>query len=142
MEKEESAEGADGDSCRCLARAGSFEHITNVMSLVLQRSGKIDMPRPGARDRSKGGILRDDAHGHRNPPSIPILVLDEERNGTAQRLSMPHSRGDLDAILLDSHAPAAAIAQLPAPELVIDEVHIDGHPRGQAFEDSNQAFAV
>jgi hypothetical protein len=137
VKEEQSAEGADADACCCFTRAGSFEHITNVMRVMLQSPSKIDMARPGTRDGSDCSIFSDGVDTHRNLPSTPILVLDKERNRTAQRLSVPNSSSDLYAIFLDSHASSAAIALLPAPELVIDEVHIDSHARGQAFKDSN-----
>ena len=55
---------------------------------------------------------------------------------------MANTAENLDLILLDLHAPAAAITLLTAPELVIDLIDIDRQPGGQAFDNRDQRATV
>jgi len=47
---------------------------------------------------------------------------------------MPHATENVDAILLDLHSRATAIALLAPVQLMIDLLDVDGHARGQTFD--------
>ena len=55
---------------------------------------------------------------------------------------MADAAEDLDAVMLDLHARTAAIALLPAMQLVIDLFDVDGHARGQTFDYRDQCATV
>src|SRR5580658_8078996 len=55
---------------------------------------------------------------------------------------MAHAGYNLGAILFDLHAPAAAIALLAAPKLVIYGVEGDRHSGGNPCEGGHQALAM
>ena len=45
-------------------------------------------------------------------------------------------------ILLDAHAPAAAVALLAPPQLTVQELAIERHTRGQAADERHESLAV
>jgi hypothetical protein len=45
-------------------------------------------------------------------------------------------------VLLDAHAAAAAVALLPPPELVVDELLIDGNARGKPADQRYERLSV
>ncbi len=55
---------------------------------------------------------------------------------------MAHAAGDLGAVALDLHAPAAAVAELAARHVRVDVLGREREPRGQALDDARQAGAV
>ena len=55
---------------------------------------------------------------------------------------MADAGGDLGAVALDLHAPAAAVAELAARHVAVDRVAVELEPGGQALDDAGQARAV
>ena len=57
-------------------------------------------------------------------------------------MPMTNAREDVSRVALNLHAPAAAIALLPAPEFAVEKCLVYFEPGGQAREESDQSFAV
>ena len=55
---------------------------------------------------------------------------------------MAHAGGDLGAVALDLHPPAAAVAELAARHVAVELVLGELEARGQALDDARQAGAV
>ena len=55
---------------------------------------------------------------------------------------MAHPGGDLGAVALDLHPPAAAVAELAAGHVAIDRGEVELEARGQALDDAGQAWTV
>ncbi len=55
---------------------------------------------------------------------------------------MPHPTGHFDLILLDLHPPAAAVAELPARQVAVDRVPVEGQTGRQALDQACQSGAV
>ena len=72
----------------------------------------------------------------------PVAVADEQCDRGASRPAAADARQHLGAIGFNRHAPATSIAALPLPQIVVHGVEVDGKPRGQPFENDNQALAV
>src|SRR5690242_21201207 len=55
---------------------------------------------------------------------------------------MAYAGKRLDAIFLDFLTPATSVAQLPAVQLPVNELKINGHTRGKAADPGNQRLSV
>src|SRR5579884_1200357 len=89
------------------------------------------------------GDLRFDGPGVH--PLIPVGVVqvrDLERDRAAERPAVPDPAADRDAIALDLHPPAAAVAELPARQIAIDRVPVDLEARGKTVDDAGEAGAM
>src|SRR5690606_8069328 len=75
---------------------------------------------------------------HRVLPVRPVPVADLERDGTAERLAAPDTRQDLGAILLDGHATAAAVAELPPRQIGREIVGGQGQPRRDTVDHNGE----
>src|SRR5512132_1888167 len=79
---------------------------------------------------------------HHFIPIFPIVVFDGQREGRTEREAMAHAAEDLDAIVLDLHAPAASVALLSAPQFTIEQLNIDRQASGQAFDNRDERATV
>ena len=134
---------ATGHPRRRLARGSTFQHIAQIARVVFQSTGQIGMTRPRPFDAAR--FLRREVlrlNRHHLSPVGPVFVFDHQRQRRAERQTMTNTAENLDAVLLDLHPRAAAIALLPPRELVIDLLNIDGHARGQTFDDRDQRATV
>jgi hypothetical protein len=52
------------------------------------------------------------------------------------------ARGDVDAIALDLHPAATAVAELPAGHVAVEQLALELQARGQALDDAGQAGPV
>ena len=75
-------------------------------------------------------------------PMDKIVILDHQRDRRAERFAVPNPRQDLDRIGLDLHPPAAAIALLPPPELVIYCIDVNRQTCRKAFDNGDQSLTV
>ena len=80
--------------------------------------------------------------GHDLIPIRPVLVLDHQSQRRSERQAVTHSAENLDPILLDLHARAAAISLLTAPQFMIDLIDVDGQTCGQTFDDRDERATV
>jgi hypothetical protein len=55
---------------------------------------------------------------------------------------MTDARHYLRVIALDLHTPTPTISELPASQLVVDRLVIDGQPGGQSFNDRDERSPV
>ena len=117
--QELACDGAGPDPGRGLPGAGALEHVTDVLTLVLDRAGEVGVARARTgHDRSlrPPGVrhcLLGDTHGVL--PVHPVPVLDQERDGSADRLARPYSRQNLGHVGLDDHPATSSVAALPPP---------------------------
>ena len=129
-----------GDPRRRLAGARALEHVADVGEAVLVEAGKVGMARAGQMGLLHLGVDRPRVH-----PLLPVRVVavgDEDRHRAAQRLAVPDPRADLDRVLLDLHAPAAAVAELAASHVAVDPLAVELEARGQALDDRDEPRAV
>src|SRR6266404_6735787 len=75
-------------------------------------------------------------------PILPIFVLQQYGDRGPNRLPVPYPGDNVGRILLDLHAPAAAVALLTTPEFAISEPLVENQPSWDAGEGSYQSFAV
>ena len=97
-----------------LAGRGALEHVAHVRVPVLLDAGEVGVA--GARQVH---LLHLGLHRPRVHPLLPVLVvavLDPHRHGAAQRAPVTDS-GDDPLVLLDLHAPAAAVPKLAPGEV-------------------------
>ena len=80
--------------------------------------------------------------GHLLGPVHPVAVRDPEGDGRAEREAVADAGGDLGAVLLDLHAPAAAVAALAAGHVDGDVVLGEGQAGGEALDEGGEALAV
>ena len=96
-----------------------------------------------ARARRRDLLARRLAEGrHALAPVLEVAVDDLQRDGAADRLIEAHAREDIDLVLLDLHAAAAAVALLAARQVFIDGLEVQLEAGRQSLEDSRQARAV
>ena len=55
---------------------------------------------------------------------------------------MAHAGGDVDAVALDLHPPAAAVAELAAGQVAVQGLAIELQAGGHALHDAGEAGAV
>jgi hypothetical protein len=75
-------------------------------------------------------------------PVVPIAIANLQRDRTAQRVPAAHARQNLRAVPLDSHAPAASVAELSSAEIGIEQLGAERQPRRHAFDDHDERGAV
>src|SRR6266576_4293602 len=80
--------------------------------------------------------------GHFLCPVFPIAILDAQSDGRTDGFAPTDSRTNLRLVLFDKHAPAAAVALLAAPKIVVNFVDSDGKPRRHPIDDHGQTGAV
>ena len=70
-------------------------------------------------------------------PVFPVLVLNQYRDGAANRRSVPNTRNDLGMILFDLHPAASSISPLPALKFGIYVCFTQCKSRRYSFNDCN-----
>src|SRR4029077_10158108 len=75
-------------------------------------------------------------------PVLPVLVRDQQADGTTHRDAATDTGENLRAVGLDRHTPATAVAALTAPHLRGDSVEIDGEAGGHAVQHRHERLAV
>src|SRR5262249_47721226 len=111
-------------SCR-FSRRSTLQNVTRIMKIELLRTGKVCM----------SGAWRDEFlllafkpfgifHGQSLFPVGPVAIFDAKRDRRANRLAMSYAGENLRAVPLDLLAAPAPVAQLPAVQLVIDEIDV------------------
>jgi hypothetical protein len=84
-------------------------------------------------------------HGPRVHPLLPVGVVaveDLQRDRPAEGPSVPDAARHLDAIALDLHAAAPAMAELPSAQVAVDRFAPDREAGGHALDDARQPRAV
>jgi hypothetical protein len=71
-----------------------------------------------------------------------IAVHDGQRDGRAERLAAAHTTDDLDAIGLDLHPAAPAVATLPPREIRVDVLGEERETRRDALDHRGEARPV
>ena len=111
-------ERAGGHARRGLARRGALEHVAHVGVAVLQHAGQVGVARARQVDLVDLGVDRPRVH-----PLLPVAVVavvDPQRHRAAERAAVADPGDHVGAVLLDLHAPAAAVAELAPREVAVD----------------------
>ena len=132
---------AGGDPRGGLAGAGALQDRPQVVGAVLEHPGEVGVP--GARERDRLHLGLGLPHGHAvGRPVGEVEVRDLERQRAADGAPVPQAALDLDAVRLDLHAPAAAVAELAAREVVVDVLGDEAQAGGQPLHDREERRAV
>ena len=123
-----------------LARAGALEHVAHVGEAELLDAGKVGVS--GPRQVHLGHVGLDRPRVHPLFPVGVVAVRDADGDRAAERAAVADAGGDLGAVALDLHAPAAAMAELTARHVAIDRGKVELEACGQALDDAGQARAV
>src|SRR6185369_4501294 len=121
-------ERATRDTRGGFSRRRPFEDVAQIANVILQAARKICMA--GTRAFQTARLFgRNFARLRRHDvsPVGPIFVFDQECERRAEGETMSDAAQYLSVIALDLHAAAAAIAELAAAQLVIDQFLIDRH---------------
>ena len=97
---------------------------------------------PGPREVHLGHVGLDRPRVHPLLPVGVVAVGDLEGDRAAERAAVADAGGDLGGVLLDLHAPAAAVAELAARHVVVDRVAVELEARGEALDDGGEAGPV
>ena len=110
-----------------------------------QRAGQVGMARTHPRHHPAAGAVR--VFGTRRgihdlQPVLPVAIANEHRDGRSERLAGAHAAQQLDVVLLDLHAPPAAVALLPPGELRVDVGGGQGQAGHHPLEDADERRAM
>ena len=134
-------ERADRDARGGLARRGAFQHVADIVEVVLEHAGQIRVSRPRARDGLRlAAIARVDRHLLH--PVLEVLVLDYESDRAAERAAEADPGNDPRLVALDRHPAAPPVAFLPAREVVIEARQVDFEPGRNALDHRDQFRSV
>src|SRR5260370_27135912 len=75
-------------------------------------------------------------------PILPILVLEKDRDGRADRTRMTDAGDYFRPVGFDFHAAAAPVTLLAPPQFMIDGLKRYGHSSWQPREDGYQTLSV
>ena len=125
LRKERPRHRAQRHPGRRLAGRGPLEDRPGVGEAVLLHPGEVGVTGPGTRQRSVAGpplkLGRVDGVGrHDLTPLRPLRVVDDDRNGPAERHAVPDTAEDLHLVLLELHPRPAPVPGAPAHQLVGD----------------------
>src|SRR5438094_947261 len=126
---------------RRFSRAGLLQHVPDIAMVVLDGPDEIGMARAWTGDdlfQDRGTRLR----GHDLFPVLPVPIGDMQGDGSAEGHPFADAREELDAVLLDAHAAAPAVAFLASGEVAIDVVGGERHACGHPFQDGDQTLPV
>ena len=115
-----------------LARARPFQRKPQFAVAILDRAGQIGVPGPRRRKRRDIALF----------PAFEIAVAHLQRNWRAGRQAIHQARGNDNAVLLDLHAPAGAVAFLPPPQIDVDVFRRQGQASWHPFENGCQTGSV
>ena len=133
-------QAAGGHSRGRLACAGALEHVAHVLEAVLLHPGEVGVT--GARQVHLGHLGLDRPGVHPLLPVGVVAVDDAQGDGAAERAAVAHAGGDLGAVLLDLHTPAAAMAELATGEVGVDVLGTQLEAGRQALDDRGQPWTV
>ena len=101
-----------------LARARPLEDVAQIVPVVLQAPGEVGVAGARARERlGRGGQGRG---RHAVQPVRVVAVGDRHGDGRAERLAAAHAADELDAVGLDLHPAAPAVAALTPRQVGVD----------------------
>ena len=128
--QERAGEGAERDAGRGLAGAGPLEDRPSLVEVVLLHADEVGVPgaRPRQRRAAAAGLLGqlDRVGAHHLDPLRPFGVADAQRDRAAERESVADAARDVERVLFELHARAAAVAELAAGEVGLDGGARDG----------------
>ena len=126
-----------GRACR-----GTLEHVADVVGVVLDGAGEVDVAGPRQRDRLRAALGRDRLDRHPLGPVLPVAVVDGEAEGRAERAAVAEAGGPAHPVALDLHPLAAAVAVLPPLQVAVDQPRADPHAGRHALEDADEPRPV
>ena len=138
--EELAGEPTGGDPRRGLPRAGALEHVAGVVEAVLLQSRQVGVA--GARQVDLLDPLAALPGTHPLDPVLVVAIGDEQRDRAAERAAVANAGADLGRVLLDLHAPAAAVAELTARHVAVEGTPGRARARRASLDDRGQAGAV
>ena len=133
-------ERAAGHARGGLARARALEHVADVGEAELLDAGEVGVA--GPREVHLGHLGLDRPRVHPLLPVGVVAVRDPHGDRPAERAAVAHAGGDLGAVALDLHPPAAAVAELAAGHVAIDRGKVELEARRETLDDAGQAGPV
>ena len=133
-------EPAGGHTRGGLTCTRALQHVANVGVTELEHPGQVGVARARQVDLVDLGV--DGPGVHPLAPVRVVAVLDQERDGAAERAAVTDAAPDDRAVGLDLHPAAAAVTELPPREVAIDVLRRELEPRGQALDHGHQTGAV
>ena len=131
-----------GDACRGLAGGGALEDVACIDAIILQHADEIGVAGAWAGHTAAAQLARRPLGRHHLFPVGPVAIVDQHRDRRADCLASADAGDPLDAILLDLHAGAAAVALHAAAEVRVDGVGGDRQPGGDALDEREEGLAV
>ena len=141
-----SGQASGRDASGGFARAGTLEHIADVVVAVLERAGEIRVSGPWTRHLRPSGAGCAFRHlgldVHRLLPVDPVAVANDKRDRRAGREAVPNAGEHFDVVAFNGHSPAAPVAALSPPELRVERVDIDVETRRHAVDRDDERLTV
>src|SRR5690606_25120521 len=146
LTEEGARDRAEGDPCGRLACAGPLEHVARLREVVLLHAHEVGVartrPGEGRTAPLREGRRVDRRRRHDVDPARPLRVADAQRDGAAHRAPEADAARDRELVLLELHARAATVAELPTLQIRLDLLGEDRHIGGHPLEDGHQFGAV
>ncbi len=140
--QEQFCKSASRHSRSRFARGSSLQNVPRIVVVEFLRPRKIRMARARRNKLSRGSSVFRGFHRQDFFPIRPIAILDPQRNRRPDGLPVAHSGKNFRAVLFDLLPPAPSIAKLAPPQLVIDELHVNGHLRRQPGDKRQQRLSM
>lgn len=141
--QEAAGKGSGGDAGGGFPGAGPFEDVSDVLEAKLQGTGEVSVAWTRKFDWGGGGLaVGERLGGHLGGPILPIAVADEEGDGGAEGEAEAKAGKDFDLVILDAHSGTAAVAELTAGKVAVEEGLFDRQAGWEAFNDNGEGRAV
>jgi hypothetical protein len=144
--QERPGDGAQGHAGGGLTGARPLEDRPGLVEVVLLHPDEIGVPRAGACQRGAAttrGVADLDRLGvHHLDPLGPLGVADPEGDRAAHGQPVTDAARDVQFVLFELHARAAAVTETSTGQIGLDRARRDGHPRGEPLEDGDELGAV
>ena len=125
-----------GDPGRRLSRRRALEHVADVCVAVLERPGEVGVPRPQpGHDLRLVAFFR---RCHLAGPVDVVLVLEDQRDGAADRVAAAHAADDPGDVGLDLLTSATAVTALPAGKVAAKVLLGDLETCRQTFDHNRE----
>src|SRR6187402_32395 len=134
-------DGSARNARRGLARRSAFEDVARIGKVVLQCARQI-----GVAGAGRGHclvLLRIAAFDGKDLfPVLPVAIGYLHGDGRTDGLAMAHAGADMRCVALNPHTSAATVALLATPELVREELLVNGNTCGETAEEGNERLSV
>ncbi len=130
-----------GDTRCGFPGACPLKHIASILKVILEGSREVGVAGPGTGDRLVLAWVAG-FDGEQLFPVLPVTVSQCHGDRRTDGVAVAHTGEHMRGVLLDAHATAAAVAPLPAPELMVQELAVKWNSRGQPADEGDERLAV